>query len=231
MMKSLWPAWLKRIFQCSNGAWRSFLRFSLEPFWGLFSFHCNYNIKEIHISSNFYSELLQWWSEFRSVFDSRRECQYILWNNKEIRVDNKPVFHNKKKLFEQDFIFVNNLLFELDTTNSFTIISNKISKINYLIWAGLRHSVPKHHVKNSSCLRSEISLILTIDNKEFDILEKKSKDYYMLIKRIINCPVSKKIQTLVSRFQSNPRPGEKSIPSSTWSSVWTLSKSFSIQSP
>ena len=83
-------------------------------------------------------------------------------------------------------------MFELDTTNSFTIVSNKISKINYLIWEGLRHSVPKH-LKNSNCLRSEISLILTIYNKKFDILEKKSKDYYMLIKRIIaQCPKNSK---------------------------------------
>ena len=134
MIKSLRLAWLKRIFQCSNDAWTSFLRFSLEPFGGLFSFHCNYNIKEIHISSNFYSELLQWWSEFRSVFDSRRECQYILWNNKEIRVDNKPVFYKKKKTFWTRCHFRKwSRLFELDTTNSFTIISNKISKINYLI--------------------------------------------------------------------------------------------------
>ena len=97
-----------------------------------------------------------------------------------------------KKLFEQDVIFVNDLLFEFDTTNSFTIVLNKISKVNYLIWAGLCHSVPKH-VKNSNCLRSEISLILTINNKEFDILEKKSKDYYMLIKRIIaQCPNNSK---------------------------------------
>ena len=44
----------------------------------------------------------------------------------------------KKKLFEQDIIFVNDFLFELDTTNSFTFVSNKISKINYLIWAGFR---------------------------------------------------------------------------------------------
>ena len=103
----------------------------------------------------FYSELLQWWSEFRSVFDSRGECQYILWNNKEIRVDNKPFFYlKKKKLFEQDVIFVNDLLFELDTTNSFTIVSNKISKISYLIWAGLRHSVPTD-LKESNCLRSQ----------------------------------------------------------------------------
>ena len=94
-IKSLRLAWLKRIFQCNSGAWRSFLRFSLEPFGGLFLFHCNYDIKEILISSKFYLELFQWWSEFRNVFDSRRECHYILWNNKEIRVDNKPVFYKK----------------------------------------------------------------------------------------------------------------------------------------
>ena len=155
-------------------------------------FHCNYDIKEMpHISSKFYSELLQWWSEFRSVFDSRRECQYILWNNKEIHVDNKPFFY--KKCFEQDIIFITDLLFEVDTTNSFTIVSNKTSKINYLIWVGLCHSVPKH-LKKSTCFRSEISLILTIDNKEFDILKKTSKDnYYMLIKRIIApCPKNSK---------------------------------------
>ena len=106
------------------------LQFFSLHFGGLFLFHCNYDIKEIHISSKFYSELLQWWSEFRSVFDSRRECQYILWNNKEIRVDNKPVFYKKKKkLFEQDFTFVNDLLLELETTSSFTITSNKISNL------------------------------------------------------------------------------------------------------
>ena len=143
-------------------------------------FFCNYDIKEVHISSKFYSELLQWWSEFRSVFDSRREFQYILWSNKEISVDNKPVFY-QKKLSEQNIIFVNDLLFELDTTNYFTIVSNKISKMNFLIWAGLCLSVP-NHLKNSSCHCSELSLILTIDNKEFNILKKKSKDYYMLLK-------------------------------------------------
>ena len=95
----------------------------------------------------------------------------------------KPVFY--KILFEQDIIFVNDLLFELHATNCFTIVSNKISKVNYRIelqkfCAGLCHSVPTH-LKKSDCLCSEISLILTIDNKEFDIhvLKKKSEDYYI----------------------------------------------------
>ena len=83
MIKSLQLAWLKRIFQCNNGAWRSFLRFSLEPFGGPF---CYFIVimtlkRYIIISSKFYSELLQWWCEFRIVFDSGRESQYILWNN------------------------------------------------------------------------------------------------------------------------------------------------------
>ena len=127
------------------------------------------------------------------------------------------------KLFKQDFIFANDLLLELDTTNSFTIISNKISKINYLIWAGLRHSVSKHYVKNSNCLRSEISLILTIDNKEFDILKEKSKDYYMLIEIIIaQCPNNSK--HLCHDFNLTQDQLKKVfLLSSTWGSVWTLS--------
>ena len=103
--------------------------FSLH-FEGLFLFHCNYDIKEIHISSKFYSELLQWWSEFRSVFDSRRECQYILWNNKEIGFDNKPVFYKKKKkTFWTRFHFRKWSFVGLETTSSFTITSNKISNL------------------------------------------------------------------------------------------------------
>ena len=37
--------------------------------------------------------------------------------------------NKKKKLFEQDFIFVNDLLLELETKSSFTITSNKISNL------------------------------------------------------------------------------------------------------
>ena len=104
-----------------------FTVFVVGTFWGPLLFH--YDIKELHTSSKFYSKLLQWWSEFRSVFDSRREWQNILWNNKQKRVDNKPVFCKKKK-FEQDIIFVNDLLFELDTTNSITVVLNEIGKTN-----------------------------------------------------------------------------------------------------
>ena len=135
-------------------------------FWGplFFKFYCNYDIKEIHIPSKFYPEILQRWSEF--VVFSIVEGNVNIFCGITKRYVLIISLFSIKKLFEQDVIFINDLLF--DTTNSFTIVSNKISKINYLNWAGIRHSVPKH-LKNSNCLCSEISFILTIDNKEFEI--------------------------------------------------------------
>ena len=96
-----------------------------------------------------------------------------MWNNKEIRINKEPIFY--RTLFENSIIYVNDLLFDTDTANSFKIISSKISKSNFLTWAGLRHSVPLH-LKTKERTPSEISLLVTIDNKDFDVLKKKSKD-------------------------------------------------------
>ena len=65
-----------------------------------------------------------------------------MWNNKEIRINNKPIFYGT--FFENGIIYVNDLLFDTDTADSFKIISSKIGKTNYLTWAGLHHSVPLH---------------------------------------------------------------------------------------
>ena len=142
MIQSLRLAWIKRIFGTNDGTWKSYLRHLLRRFGGLFLFHCNYDVKDILITSQFYSELLKWWSDFREEFDTERDQQNIVWNNKEIRINNKPVFY--KNFFESGIIYVNDLLFHLNNTDSFNIISKKISRINVLIWAGLRHSVPSH---------------------------------------------------------------------------------------
>ena len=114
MIQSLRLAWIKRILGANDGTWKSYLRHLLYRCGGLFLFHCNYDAKDIPITSQFYSELLKWWSDFREEFDSEREQQNIVWNNKEIRIDNKPVFY--KNFF----------------------------RTNVLIWAGLRQSVPSH---------------------------------------------------------------------------------------
>ena len=89
--------------------------------------------KKFLSSAQFYSELLKWWSDFREEFDTERDRQNIVWNNKEIRINNKPVFY--KNFFESGIIYVSDLLFHLNNTDSFNNISQKISRTNVLIWA------------------------------------------------------------------------------------------------
>ena len=58
MIQSLRLAWIKRILGANDGTWKSYLRHLLNRFGGLFLFHCNCDVKDIPISSQFYSELL-----------------------------------------------------------------------------------------------------------------------------------------------------------------------------
>ena len=177
MVKSLRLAWLKRIFGTNNGAWKNYLQHLLERFGGLLPFHCNYDVKDSSIPSQISYELLQWWSEFREGYPSGNDWKKILWNNKEIRINKMPIYY--KRFFESEIVYVNDLLFELSTVDSFNKISKKIKNTNFLVWAGLRHSIPSHLKNNSSApppICSTASPTLTINGKVSDVLEKKSKD-------------------------------------------------------
>ena len=55
-------------------------------------FKCNYNVKDLQITSTFYSELLKWWSE-RLREDN--DWHYVIWNNRDFRIDDKPFFYKK----------------------------------------------------------------------------------------------------------------------------------------
>ena len=182
MVKSLRLSWLKRIFSENNGTWKMYLRHQLKNVGGLFLFHCNYDIKDVVISSQFYSELLQWWSEFREDFSSEKLYQNIIWNNKDIRVNDKPVFY--KTFFNSGLTLISDLRIDLDISDSYDIIAKTIETSNFLIWAGLRLAIPPHLKLN---LRANDHTFLTmppsmiISNNDFNTLTKKSKDYYALL--------------------------------------------------
>ena len=176
MGKSLRLAWLKRIFGKNDGTWKHYLHHVLKRFGGLFLFHCNYNVKDLAICSQFYTELLHWWAEFRDEFSTEKLWHNVIWNNKDIYINNRPVFY--KKYFESGFIQVKDLLFDLNITESYNIISRKIAKTNFLVWAGLRQAIPSHlnsksKTNNHTFLTGPPSLI--INNNVFDILRKNQK--------------------------------------------------------
>ena len=178
MGKSLRLVWLKRIFGKNDGTWKNYLHHVLKRFGDLFLFHCNYNVKDLAISSQFYTELLHWWAECRDEFSTEKLWHNVIWNNKfkDIYINNRPVFY--KKYFESGFIQVKDLLFDLNITESYNIISRKIAKTNFLVWAGLRQVIPSHlksksKTNNHTFLAGPPSLI--INNNVFDILRKNQK--------------------------------------------------------
>ena len=177
MVKSLRLAWLKRIFSENDGTWKNFLHHALKCYGGSLLFHCNYHVKDLF--SQFYTELLQWWAEFQDEFSVEKPWHNIILNNKDIRIDNKPIFYNT--FFESRITHVTDLRFDLSITESNNIITKKMTKANILVWAGLRNAVPsdllsKSKPNNHSFLTMPPSL--NIENNVFDIPVKKSKDYY-----------------------------------------------------
>ena len=141
MVKSLRLAWLKRIFNWYDGTWKRYLKHHLKSVGGLFFINCNYDVNDYTISSQFYRELLLWWTQFRETFASENNWQRVIWNNKEIRIDKKPVYY--KNFHESGIVYVNDLMFNLSSNDSFSYFAKNISKINILQWAGLQHSIPE----------------------------------------------------------------------------------------
>ena len=135
-------------------------------------FHCNYNVNDLTISSQLYTELLQWWAEFRDELSAEKPWRNIIWNNEDIRIDNKPIFY--KTFFESGITHITDLRFDLDITESYNIITKKTKKASILVWAGLRHAVPSHLISKSKTNNLTFLTMppsLNIDNV-FDILMK-----------------------------------------------------------
>ena len=62
-------------------------------FWCFFLFHCDYyNVKELKLSSQFYNELLQWWVDFKQNFSAEKPWHNIIWNDKYVHINERPVF-------------------------------------------------------------------------------------------------------------------------------------------
>ena len=177
MIKALRLSWLKRITdEDSSGFWKCYLNYLLENEGGLFlSLQCNYDVNQINISSTFYHDLF--WSNIREVEDPNNFYKYIIWNNKEIKVDGKSVFY--RYYFNMNIKYTNDLLFDKLNIESFNVLrSQGLTKSNFLEWTGLRQSVP-------------LNLRVTLPNFKvvLDLESFKCHDYYcLLIKQKLEKP-------------------------------------------
>lgn len=202
-MKSLRLAWISRIFNTASASpWKSYLEYLLRPFGGTFFLHCNYNINDYNFNSVFYSEMLQWWSEFRSKFATETTpFNSIIWNNCNIRLEGNPIYY--KNYVTAGVIFVRDLMFHLNNIESFNLAKAVgLTGTNYLIWTGVRCSVPKELRDQDTNRNSLESLEFKYANKSFNPTLSKSKDFYALLIKV-KTKQSRGFTNLLSMFNLN----------------------------
>ena len=182
-IKALRLIWMKRIFTPGRSTWRSYLQYILKKNGGFLLFSCNYNMNLLEINSQFYRELLQWWAEFRDNFAEDKDWQFIIWNNKEVLIDNKLVYYGQ--YFRSGIISVNDLHFDVDNLTSYNRIAKEIDGSNFLTWTGLRNSVPPNLRQLYSSSTVDVCSTAKPSFKHskcvFDVTKTKSKHYYALL--------------------------------------------------
>ena len=142
MIKASRLSWLKRIVDPDySGFWKLYLNYLLQNEGGLFLVQCNYEINQVTLPTTFYRELLEWWEKVREIEDPDNIYKYVLWNNKEIKIDGKSVFY--RHFFENNIKYTTDLLYEMSNIASFNVVRGAgLKSSNFLVWTGLRQSVP-----------------------------------------------------------------------------------------
>ena len=91
-----------------------------KTFGGDLLFHCDYEPREYNITNKFYAELIQFWAEFRNAFSTEDDSTSVIRNNKNIRINGKPVFY--KRFFDKSLISIHQLRLHLNNAESMDLI-------------------------------------------------------------------------------------------------------------
>ena len=156
-----------RIQRCRDQSFLVHL-YRTKDYGGFFFFKC----RDYPNLPQFYSEFLQWWrSEFREMFASEKDWVHVIWNNKDVRIDKKPIFFFFYKNYDYDLgiIYICDLQLNKSVKDLFHLILEKISKTNFLVWAGLRHSIP-HSLRSSAYNAAIGPLQLILEDNIFQLM-------------------------------------------------------------
>ena len=108
------------------------------------------------------------------MFATEENWKMIIWNNKKIKAENKPVYY--KHYVKASVICIQDLLFSLNSIDSYNQLSKKICKTNILGWAGLRRSISLS-LRSYDRYPSTNSPTFVVGDNNFDATKGKSKDF------------------------------------------------------
>ena len=98
--KALKAAWVKCLYDATlDSKWCSLFSSKMSHYGGPFLFECNFNAQDLNIAAHipsFYKDVLNAWQELHSKNPSHtiEYMNEIIWNNRFIKIDKKPVFYS-----------------------------------------------------------------------------------------------------------------------------------------
>lgn len=132
LFKSLRLAWITRLLTASDCNWRTVPYILFRKLWGLnFPLRCNDDTKHLPKLPFFYRNILEFFKELKTIYGYDQESDLVLFNNKEILVDNKAV--QPSKWVQKGVILMKDLLKDDGSYLPFRRISDKFAcKTNFL---------------------------------------------------------------------------------------------------
>ena len=141
-VKALKVAWIKRLVDNTSSRWKAAPSVFYKCNDLSFYFSCNQEPLNI-LKPEFYSDIHNFWSELKNVSDITTETviNEIIWNNRNIRIDNKPFLWKNWK--DRGILKINDILDESGNFMGHIEINQKYNvNCNFLTALQLRHSVP-----------------------------------------------------------------------------------------
>ena len=179
MERSLKIAWVKRIIENCDASWKIVPEYALNQYGGLtFFIKCQYDIKLFDLQNlpEFYRTILSYWQSFKLVTNHEVSAEkQIIWNNRDILVDGKPIFY--KSWVNKGIICIKDLLAEDLNFLSLTELKAKLNlEVPFTTFYGILQAIPKiWKVKLRNTVSSKVqSLSLPSTKIAYSILLSKS---------------------------------------------------------
>ena len=192
MAKSLKLAWISRFLSTDvlsrKENWKAIPYHFFREYGGLnFLLRCNYDKKFFNQIDfpPFYQQILWYFLELKTLYESDIGQEMILFNNKEILVSNRPFF--LKDWFDLGIVSIQDILRDNGKFLSFQEFQQiyKI-KCNFLNYYQVVSAIPKHLLERAK--QTQLNKTLFLDSENFqlspslsiNLTKMKNKDYYWL---------------------------------------------------
>ena len=189
MFKALRLAWIPRLLNAGDKNWCSVPNHYFRKKGGLnFLLKCNYNTKYFPQLPAFYKNILKFFQELKILYGYDQESDVVLYNNKEILVDETPVYLSN--WMEKGIVSIKDLLKEDGSYLSFQEFKGKFScKTNFLQYFQIISAIPDRlrpkarqiESVNNQFFTSNDHLFYLNGNFTLNLDKAKSRDFYNLL--------------------------------------------------